>query len=101
MHHTSAIQICGAQTPSQTTPSSRKPWEVWQTNMRVYGADKVYKQIRRERITAAHCTVERLVKYLGLQGVRRGKVVRATIGDVTAACPLDRVNRWFKADSVN
>jgi putative transposase len=74
---------------------------VWQANMRVYGADKVYKQMRRERITVARCTVERLMKCLGLQGVRRGKVVRTTIGDMTAARPLDRVNRQFKADRPN
>jgi len=74
---------------------------VWQANMRVYGADKVYKQMRRERITVACCTVERLMKHLGLQGARRGKVVRTTIGDMTAARPLDRVNRQFKADRPN
>ena len=53
---------------------------VWQANMGVYGADKVYKQMRRERITVARCTVEWLMKCMGLQGVRRGKVVRTTIG---------------------
>ena len=74
---------------------------VWQANMRVYGADKVWKQMRRERITVARCTVERLMTHLGLQGVRRGKVVRTTIGDMTAARPLDRVNRQFKADRHN
>ena len=62
---------------------------VWQINMRVYGANKVYKQMRRERITVARCTVERLMKCLGLQGVRRAKLVRMTIGDMTAARPLD------------
>ena len=66
--------------------------------MRFYGADKVWKQMRRERITVARCTVERMMKHLGLQGARRGKVVRTTIGDMTAARPLDRVNRQFKAD---
>ena len=74
---------------------------VWQANMRVYGADKVYKQMRRERITVARCTVERLMKHLGLQGVRRGKVVRTTISDAAADRPLDRVNRQFKADRPN
>ena len=54
--------------------------------------------MRRERITVARCTVVRLMKCLGLQGVRRGKVVSTTIGDMTAARPLDRVNRQFKAD---
>ena len=57
--------------------------------------------MRRERIMVARCTVERLMKCLGLQGVRRGKVVRTTIGDATAASPLDRVNRQFKADRPN
>ena len=74
---------------------------VWQANMRVYGADKVWKQMRRERITVARCTVERLMKRLGLQGVRRGKVVRTTISDAAAARPLDRVNRHFKAERPN
>ena len=41
------------------------------------------------------------MKHLGLQGVRRGKVVRTTVGDMTAARPLDRVNRQFKADRPN
>ena len=57
--------------------------------------------MRRERIMVARCTVERLMKCLGLQGVRRGKVVRTIIGDMTAARPLDRVNRQFKADRPN
>jgi putative transposase len=46
-------------------------------------------------------TVERLMRRLGLQGVRRGKVVRTTISDGKAPCPLDRVNRVFKADRPN
>ena len=74
---------------------------VWQTNMRVYGADKVWKQMNREGMAVARCTVERLMRSLGLRGVRRGKVVRTTIGDMTAARPLDRVNRQFKADRPN
>jgi putative transposase len=74
---------------------------VWQANMRVYGADKVWKQMNREGLSIARCTVERLMKRLGLQGVRRGKVVRTTISDMKAPCPLDRVNRQFKADRPN
>ena len=74
---------------------------VWQANMRVYGADKVWKQMNREGVSIARCTVERLMKRLGLQGVRRGKVVRTTISDVKAPCPLDRVNRQFKAERPN
>jgi putative transposase len=69
--------------------------------MQVYGADKVWKQMNREGIAVARCTVERLMKRLGLRGVRRGKVVRSTVSDVNAPCPLDRVNRQFKADRPN
>ena len=74
---------------------------VWQANMRVYGADKIWKQMNREGLSIARCTVERLMKRLGLQGVRRGKVVRTTISDMKAPCPLDRVNRQFKAERPN
>ena len=74
---------------------------VWQVNMQVYGADKLWKQLNREGVRVARCTVERLMKRLGLQGVRRGKVVRTTISDKAAPCPLDRVNRQFKADRPN
>jgi transposase InsO family protein len=74
---------------------------VWHANMQVYGADKVWRQLNREGIRVARCTVERLMKRLGLEGVRRGKVVRTTVPDPTAPCPLDRVNRQFKADRPN
>ena len=74
---------------------------VWQANFQVYGADKVWRQLQREGIEVARCTVERLMRRLGLRGVMRGKVVRTTFGDATAPCPLDRVNRQFKADRPN
>ena len=74
---------------------------VWQANMHVYGADKVWHQMRREGAEVARCTVERLMKRLGLRGVRRGKVVRTTVPDKALPCPLDRVNRQFKADRPN
>jgi putative transposase len=74
---------------------------VWHANMQVYGADKVWKQMNREGITVARCTVERLMKRLGLQGARRGKVVRTTTPDTSAPCPLDRVNRQFQAQRPN
>lgn len=69
--------------------------------MQVYGADKVWKQMNRERIAVARCTVERLMKRLGLQGAVRGKRVRTTIPDAAALRPLDRVNRQFTADRPN
>lgn len=74
---------------------------VWHSNMQVYGADKVWKQMNREDIAVARCTVERLMKRLGLQGVRRGKSVRTTVPDTSAPCPLDRVNRVFAAERPN
>ena len=49
----------------------------------------------------ARCTVERLMRRVGLQGVRRGKIVRTTISDNKAACPLDKVNRQFRAERPN
>ena len=74
---------------------------VWHANRQVYGADKVWRQLNREGIRVARCTVERLMKPLGLEGVRRGKVVRTTVPDHAAPCPLDRVHRPFKADRPN
>ena len=74
---------------------------IWHANMRVYGADKVCKQMNREGVGVARCTVERLMKRMGIQGVRRGKVVRTTISNAKAPCPLDRVNRIFKAERPN
>ncbi|KAA3634548.1 MAG: IS3 family transposase [Proteobacteria bacterium] len=74
---------------------------VWQANLRVYGADKVWKQLNREGVPVARCTVERLMGQLGLQGARRGKTVRTTVPDPSTPCPLDRVNREFKADRPN
>lgn len=74
---------------------------VWQANMQVYGADKVWRQLAREGTVVARCTVERLMRRQGLQGVRRGKVVRTTISDNKAPCPLDKVNRQFRAERPN
>ncbi len=74
---------------------------VWQSNMQVYGVDKVWRQLSREGVSVARCTVERLMKRQGLRGVVRGKVVRTTTSDSKAPCPLDKVNRQFKADRPN
>lgn len=75
--------------------------QVWNANLQVYGADKVWKQMNREGIEVARCTVERLMRRLGLRGVRRGKVVRTTVSDNKAPCPLDKVNRQFRAERPN
>ena len=74
---------------------------VWASNLRVYGADKVWKQLHREGIPVARCTVERLMRRHGWQGVKRGKRVRTTVPDAKAPCPLDRVNRQFRAERPN
>jgi len=74
---------------------------VYDDNFRVYGARKVWLQMKREGIEVARCTIERLMKKMGLQGVIRGKPVKTTASDKSAPCPLDRVNRHFKAPAPN
>jgi putative transposase len=74
---------------------------VWDENRRVYGVRKVWRQLRRESVDVARCTVARLMGRLGLRGVIRGKGVKTTVSDTAAPCPLDRVNRQFRADRPN
>jgi putative transposase len=75
--------------------------QAWDSNRQVYGAVKVWRQLRRQQVLVARCTVERLMRRLGLRGVMRGKAVRTTVPDAKAPCPLDRVNRQFKAERPN
>lgn len=95
--HGSAIQRCCRR----DAPVLPRAQEAYDQNRQAYGADKVWRQLRREGIAVARCAVERLMRRLGLQGVRRGKGVRTTVPDAKAACPLDRVNRHFKAERPN
>jgi putative transposase len=74
---------------------------VWNANFQVYGVRKVWRQLSREGMNAARCTVARLMRQMGLKGAVRGKSVRTTISDASAPCPLDRVNRQFKAPRPN
>ncbi len=74
---------------------------VWEENHRNYGARKVWKQLHRESLPAARCTVERLMKQLSLEGVRRGKSCKTTIPDEAAHKPLDLVQRQFTASHPN
>jgi putative transposase len=74
---------------------------VYDENFAVYGARKVWRQLGREGEVVARCTVERLMKSLGLQGVVRGRKCRTTIADDRAKRPLDRVNRQFQARQPN
>jgi transposase InsO family protein len=76
-------------------------YRVWEQNMKVYGATKVWRQLHREEQMVARCTVERLMQRLGIEGARRGKKVRTTVPDTATPCPLDHVNRQFKADRPN
>jgi transposase InsO family protein len=74
---------------------------VFDENFQVYGVRKVWRQMQREGRNIARCTVARLMRKMGLQGVIRGRRVRTTISDKAAVCPLDRVNRQFKATRPN
>ena len=95
---------------SSRTPSARRLRDeqlmpeitrVWNEHRQVYGADKVWRQLNREGIGVARCTVERLMQRLGIRGVVRGKTVRTTFGDETAARPADLVDRQFRAAAPN
>jgi putative transposase len=74
---------------------------VWSENFGVYGVRKVWRRLGREGIGVARCTVARLMRQMGLQGIVRGKSVRTTISDKAVPCPLDRVRREFKAPAPN
>ena len=74
---------------------------VHEANFGVYGARKVWRQLGREGIAVARCTVERLMRAVGLRGVVRGRSARTTVPDRAAPCPADRVNRQFRAPAPN
>ena len=74
---------------------------VFKENFRVYGVRKVWRQLRRERFDVARCTVARLMRAMGLEGVIRGKPIRTTFSDKGAPCPADHVNRVFHAPRPN
>lgn len=74
---------------------------VFNENFQVYGVRKVWRQLQREGFDIARCTVARLMGMMGLQGIIRGKPVKTTVADRSAPCPLDRVNRHFKAPAPN
>jgi transposase InsO family protein len=75
--------------------------KVFDDNYQVYGVRKVWRQLRREGADVARCTVERLMRDMGLAGVIRGKPARTTISDKAVPCPLDHVNRQFHAPAPN
>ena len=102
-----AHALCQAA-PEQRSPRARRDevlsghiQRVWEENFQAYGVRKVWRQLLREGVVVARCTVERLMRRLGLQGVVRGKPVKTTISDKTKPCPLDKVNRQFRAERPN
>ena len=72
---------------------------VFNQNFQVYGVRKVWRQLQREGFDIARCTVARLMRVMGLQGIIRGKPIRTTISDKTGPCPLE--NRHFFAPAPN
>ncbi|WP_371681157.1 IS3 family transposase, partial [Microvirga sp. KLBC 81] len=74
---------------------------VFAENFGVYGVRKVWRQLQREGIAVARCTVARLMRQMGLKGVVRGKSIRTTVSDAAAPCPRDRVNRQFTVPRPN
>ena len=73
----------------------------WEDNRKLYGARKIWHVLRRDGEDVARCTVERLMRVLGIRGVVRGKRVVTTNPDTSLPCPDDKVNRLFKADRPN
>jgi transposase InsO family protein len=74
---------------------------VFDENFRVYGVRKVWRQLSREGEGVARCTVARLMRVMDLQGAVRGKPVKTTVSDRKTPCPLDKVNRQFRAERPN
>ena len=103
-YETKACQV----DPDRSARAQRDEWlrgeidRVWKANFEVYGAEKVWKQLGREGMKVARCTVERLMRAMGLEGVVRSRAFRTTTtpGDV-AERPLDLVDRDFRASRPN
>jgi putative transposase len=75
---------------------------VWDENFAVYGAEKVWRQLGREGVDVARCTVERLMRAMGLRGAVRGRAFRVTTkADLEAVRPPDLVQREFRAERPN
>jgi transposase InsO family protein len=103
-HVHAARRVDPARAPARVQRDAElceKIGRIFEENFGVYGARKVWHQLRREGEQVARCTVERLMRAMGLQGVRRGKTVKTTVSDPAAPCPRDRVNRNFTAPRPN
>jgi putative transposase len=74
---------------------------VWRENFQVYGVRKVWRQLTRDGVEVARCTVERLMRAMGLRGAVRGRTFKTTIPDAAAMRPPDLVDRDFSASRPN
>ena len=93
-----ARQSARARRDDALRPEVRR---VFEENWGVYGVRKVWRQLRREGFDIARCTVARLMKSMGIQGIIRGRPHRTTIPDKKHPCPLDKVNRQFRVPAPN
>jgi transposase InsO family protein len=97
-----------ARDPSRASARARRDEQlkgrirkVWSDNRELYGARKIWHALKRSGVEVARCTVERLMREMGLKGVVRGKRVITTNPDTTRPCPDDKVNRAFQAERPN
>lgn len=104
-YHTHAARLADA---SKRSARARRDEElrvqierVHAASFGLYGSRKIWHQMRREGIKVAKCTVERLMRTMGLAGIRRGKKTITTVSNSKAPCPLDKVNRAFKVSRPN
>lgn len=103
-YETKARQADPTRRPARTQRDGQLRPEierVWRANRRVYGAKKVWKEMNRQAIAVARCTVARLMAGMGLRGVVRGRRVKTTIPAIAAERPLDLVERNFTATRPN
>jgi putative transposase len=94
--------------PAKVSPRARQDLvlmeqirRVHAANFGVYGARKVWRQLGRDGVAVARCTVERLMRRMGLRGAVRGKETRTTVPDKATPCPADKVNRQFRTPHPN
>ncbi|SHI59228.1 Transposase InsO and inactivated derivatives [Shimia gijangensis] len=87
-----------AQRDAELRPEVQR---VWDDNYQVYGVRKAWHQLKREGFDVTRCTVQRLMKQIGIRGAVRGKVVKTTVPDTSVPCPRDKVNRIFRAPAPN
>jgi putative transposase len=102
-----AHKACQANSHLRSDRAQRDTWltdeirRVWEENFAVYGARKIWRQLKREGVSVARCTVERLMRDLGLQGVVRGRAFTTTTHPDASPRPADLVNRSFVATRPN